>query len=664
MSMYQEHFPHLFAPLTVGTKKKHVFKNRIFATPMIAPGAFTNDYNGVINEFGVEYYTNFARGGFASCCIPMEVPRDSGHIGSMALDEPHKGFIFMHLAQRAIHAFRCNTFVEIYHPGLCMLPGFGQEIISASPLVYNGKQVRGMNEDDMASVTAMYVQAALDSKRAGFDGICLHYAHGWLMNNFLSPLSNKRTDQYGGSVENRCRFPLHVLKSVREAVGDDMVIEIRMNGSDRAEGGIVPEDAAQQALIFQDYADMIHISCGTRLDALARPKMHPTCFVPPAHNLDGAIALKKAGVKIPVGLVGQVHDAVLAERLIAEGHIDYMLMGRQAVADPEWPNKVREGRLEDIRPCIHCDYCTDGGRRTALTTSVSINTGATFDSRCSVNPEFGQGMIRTRFFRDGKKKKVAVVGGGVAGMEAAVTAAARGHSVTLFEKGAALGGQLRIFPEHLWFKKELLRFREYLITQVSKSNVEVRLNTQVQPAQLAEEGYDAVIVAVGAQQRRPPIPGIDGKNVTMAWDVFGHEDRLGHKIVIVGGGAVGCEMSIQLGGDGHEVTLLEMSPYYAATSEISERMSFAEFMEKNHVDVRLNTLCMEITPSGVLVEHDGVREEIPADSVIVSAGSRSLDDERDSFNGVAMDVIPVGDCVRASNIRNAVDTAWCAANTL
>ena len=663
MSAYQKHFPHLFSPLVVGKKKK-IFKNRILATPMIAPGAFTNDYNGIINELGVEYYTTFARGGFASCCIPMEVPRDSGHKGSMALDEEHKGFIFMHLAQRAIHAFRCNTFVEIYHPGLCMLPDLGQEIISASPMVYNGRQVRGMNEEDMASVTAMYVQAAREGKRAGFDGICLHYAHGWLMNNFLSPLSNKRTDQYGGSVENRCRFPLHVLKSVREAVGDDMVIEIRMNGSDRAEGGIVPEDAAQQALIFQEYADMIHISCGTRLDALARPKMHPTCFVPPAHNLDGAAALKKAGVKVPVGLVGQVHDAVLAERLIEEGLIDYMLMGRQAVADPEWPNKVREGRLEDIRPCIHCDYCTDGGRRAALTTSVSINVGATFDSRCSVNPEFGQGMIRKRFFRDGRKKKVAVIGGGVAGMEAAATAASRGHSVTLFEKGDALGGQLRMFPEHLWFKKELLRFREYMITRVRKAQVDVRLGTLATPEQITEEGFDAVIVAVGAKQSVPPIPGIDGKNVCMAWDVFGHEDRLGKNIIIVGGGAVGCELAIQLGGNGHTVTLLEMSPYYAATSEISERMSFGEFMEKNHVDVRLNTRCLEITDTGVVAEGEGGTVVLKADSVIVSAGSSALEKERDAFSGVAMDVIPVGDCVHASNIRNAVDTAWCAANTL
>lgn len=663
MSAYQEKFPNLFSPLVVGTKK-HVFKNRIFATPMIAPGAFTNDYNGIINEFGVEYYTNFARGGFASCCIPMEVPRDSGHMGSMALDEEHKGFIFMHLAQRAIHAFRCNTFVEIYHPGLCMLPEFSQDIMSASPLVYNGRQVRGMNEDDMSSVTDMYVQAAREAKRAGFDGICLHYAHGWLMNNFLSPLSNRRTDKYGGSVENRCRFPLHVLKAVREAVGDDMVIEIRMNGSDRAEGGIVPEDAALQALIFQDYADMIHISCGTRLDALARPKMHPTCFVPAAHNLDGAVALKKAGVKIPVGLVGQVHDAVLAEQLIAEGKIDYMLMGRQAVADPEWPNKVREGRLEDIRPCIHCDYCTDGGRRAALTTNVSINIGATFDSRCSVNPEFGQGMIRRRFFRNGSRKKVAVIGGGVAGMEAAVTAAERGHAVTLFEKNDGLGGQLRIFPEHLWFKKELLRFREYLITQVEKARIDVRLCTQATPEMMAEEGYDAVIVAVGAKQNVPPIPGIDGKNVCMAWDVFGHEESLGRNIVIVGGGAVGCELAIQLGGAGHKMTLLEMSPYYAATSEISERMSFGEFMEKCGVDLRLNTRCIRITDAGVEAESEGRILLFEADSVIVSAGSRALEQERDAFHGVAKDVIPVGDCLRAANIRNAVDTAWCAANTL
>ena len=262
-----------------------------------------------------------------------------------------------------------------------------------SSFMYNGRMVREMTEQDMEDVAQMYVTAAADAKRAGFDAIMLHYGHGWLMNNFLSPLSNHRTDAYGGSVENRVRFPLMVIKRIREVVGDSMVIEIRMNGNDRAEGGITPEDAAQQALIMEEYVDMFHVSCGTRLDAHARPKMHPTCFVTPGHNVDGSVALKKAGVKKPVGVIGSVHYPDLAESILAEGKADYILMARQAIADPEWVNKVRAGREKDIRPCIHCDFCVDGGRRNALTTEVTILNDATFDNRCSVNPLVGQGNL-------------------------------------------------------------------------------------------------------------------------------------------------------------------------------------------------------------------------------------------------------------------------------
>ena len=406
--LYLEKYPHLFQPLTVG-KKNIVYKNRIMVGPTQASGAYSSDTHGVINDYGVDYYTDFARGGFASCAIPIEVPAHSAHIGTLNLDEASKGFTFMHFAQRSIHAFGCRTACEIYHPGICALPEVCPPM-GPSAFMYNGRMVHEMTEEDMEAVAQMYVMAARQARRCLFDAIMLHYGHGWLMNNFLSPLSNKRADCYGGSVENRVRFPLMVIKRIREVVGDDMIIEIRMNGSDRAEGGITPDDAARQALLMEEYVDMIHLSCGTRLDAHARPKMHPTCFVTPGHNIDGAEALKKAGFKKPVGVIGSVHSAEMAERFIAEGRCDYVLMARQAVADPDWVNKVRENREEDIRPCIHCDYCVDGGRRNPLTTEVTILNDATFETKCSVNPLVGQGSAWARAFRFTGKKSVAVDG--------------------------------------------------------------------------------------------------------------------------------------------------------------------------------------------------------------------------------------------------------------
>lgn len=457
-----------------------------------------------------------------------------------------------------------------------------------------------------------------------------------------------------------------VIKRIREVVGDSMVIEIRMNGNDRAEGGITPEDAAMQALIMEDYVDMFHVSCGTRLDAHARPKMHPTCFVAPGHNVDGSVALKKAGVKKPIGVIGSIHDPYLAERILAEGKADYILMARQAIADPEWVNKIRAGREKDIRPCIHCDFCVDGGRRNALTTEVTILNDATFDNRCSVNPLVGQGSARVRAFRFHGRRRVAVIGGGIAGMQAALSAADKGHDVTLFEKRPFLGGQTAIYPEHLWFKKEIQALREYFIHQVRQhEDIKILLESEVSADMISKADYDAVVVAVGAEQTVPPIPGIHGKNVVMAWDVFGNEEKMGENIAIVGGGSVGCELGISLAEKGKKVTILEMGHFFAPKSEIAERMSLEEHMIKHAIQIHVDTTCTEITPEGVSAAgRDGGRKFFPADTVIISAGSTPLSELRDSFQGTAFDVINAGDCMGPANIRNATDSGWCAGNVI
>ena len=660
---YKEKYPHAFSPLTVGKKGQVTFKHRIMVPPLGSQGDIVDSHHR-LNRDGVEFYMDFCRGGASCICVPMEIPANGGHRGDLVLDDEVDGFIYLHNLQRPAHMYGVKTMCEIYHAGCCMLPWPGYTLMSSSAFMYNGRMTKEMDRKDMDDVKKMYVDAAVMAMRSGFDGILLHYGHGWLMNNYLSPLCNKRTDEYGGSVENRCRYPLEVIKAIRDAIGYDMIIEVRLNGDDKKEGGITPDDCAQQALIFQDYVDMIHVSCGTRLDAYARPKMHPTCFVPEAHNADAAWTLKKAGVKVPVGVVGAICSAATAEKLIAEGKCDYVLVGRQTVADPDWFNKVREGREEDIRPCIRCDNCLDGGRRGSLTTEVNISDTSTFDGHCSVNPLFRQGKYKVYMMHQNPKpKKVAVVGGGVAGMQAAVKAAERGHEVTLFEKGAQLGGQLAMYPDHLWFKNHVRDLREYFITQVKKSNITVMLNTEATPQLIENSNFDACIVAVGAKQAVPPIPGIE--NAVMAWDVFGNEDKIGQKFVVVGGGSVGCEIAIQLAGKGREATVLEMSKWHAANSQISERMSLEEHMKLNKVDLRLESRCTEITDKGVkYVDKDGAEQFIEADTVIVSAGSKPLAAERDAFFDTAFDVIYIGDCDRVGTIRTAIESGWDAAVSL
>lgn len=653
--LYKEKYPLLFTPLIVG-KNKVEYKNRIFQAPMGM--ALGTDANGLINDIGEEYYGSFARGGFAQICLPIEVPKDGGHPRTYSIDEQHHAFMNMHKLQRLVHAYGARSSCEIYHAGCCMTPGQGRIIMSASSFVYNGRQVKQMDEKDMEDVAEMYAHAAFMVKRAGFDAITLHYGHGWLMNNFLSPLTNHRSDEFGGSVENRCRYPLMVLKRIRAEVGHDLVIEIRMNGSDMMAGGITPEDAAEQALILSEEADMLHMTCGTRLDASSRPKMHPTHFLERAHNARASELAKKAGVRIPVGVVGSIHDPDLAERLLEEGRADYVLTARQALTDSDFVNKIREGRIEDIRPCLRCDFCLDGSKRGSLTTEVNIRKDSTYDRQCAVNPFWYQGIAKKRLIPpSARKRRVVVVGGGIAGMQAAITAAERGHDVTLYEKSDSLGGQT-LLSDVMWFKQEMKAFREYLVRQTYKAGVHVLLNTEATPDLISAIDPDAAIIAVGAEQIIPSIPGLDGDNVFMSWDVFGHEDKLGKRIALIGGGLVGCELSIHLSGKGHDVTVVELGHFLASTAQISERMHLMEFMDKNNVTAIVDASAKKITPDGVAVRTRDEERFIPADSVIISTGTRALADLRDSFRDTAFDVINIGDCVKASDIVNAVRTGW------
>lgn len=662
---YKEKYPHLFEPMYVG-KNKVRFNNRALMAPIgsIATGGGEMS-DGRISQNGIDQCMNYIRGGFSTVALPMEVPIDGGHEHMFNLNPKTCNQMEFHLLQRSVHAYRGLTFAELLHCGpFVNLPDYPR--LGADTYVTNGYPVRAATLDDMKGICDLFAQYALWAKIARFDGLMIHMAHGWLFNQFLSPLTNHRTDEFGGSVENRCRFPMMVLKAIRDAVGDDLLIELRLNGNDEVEGGILPEDAAQQVLILQEYADMIHITCGHRVDALSRPKQHPSNFFPMAHNAYASEIVKNTpGVKIPIGVVGAIYTPEIAEEVLAKGQADYVLMARSAMADPEIIKKAKEGREDDIRPCLRCNYCMDHGRREALTTELHLLSHPSYDRHCATNPLAFQSLSKRDFPPAERVKRVAVVGGGVAGMEAALAAADRGHEVIIYEKTDKLGGQA-LLSDVMWFKKEMKLFHEYLERQVHKrQNIIVNLNTECTPEIIDELDPDAVIVAVGAEQIVPPIPGVE--KAVMSFDVFGHEEETvkGKKVAIVGGGDIGVELGIYLNELGHECTIVEMGHYIAPKAQLTERISYLEWLEQEKVQTMVDTKCVEITDQGAIIEDaDGNQKLLEADTVIIAVGTKSLAEERDKFIDTAFDVINVGDCVKASSIVHAVHTGFDAGWTL
>lgn len=656
---YVKKYPKMFEPLTIRRgRNEFVFNNRVMMAPVGICATGGGADNGRINAFGVDYWTGIIRGGFSSVTLPMEVPDNGSHEGVFNMNPAKCNYMNLHLLQRSVHAYNGKTFAELIHGGRCMIrPDI--PLIGASDSEYQGRHVKGMDAGDMDDVIGMCVEFAHQARRSGFDGVMMHFAHGWLFHDFLSPLSNHRNDEFGGSVENRCRFPLMALKAVREVLGDDLLIELRLNGNDEMEGGITPEDAARQVLIFQDYADMIHITCSTRLDVTSRPRMTPTSFFPTEHNAYASEIVKNTpGVRIPIGSVGAIGDPGRTEQLLEQGKADYVLIARAAIADNDWVQKVKEGREEDIRPCLRCNMCLDHGRRKSKIQGKELvmATEVSFDRMCAVNPLSMQGAVKKRFPAPERRKKVVVVGGGVAGMNAALSAAERGHEVVLYEKSSRLGGQA-LLSDGMWFKKEMKAYHEWLERQVRRNgNIFIVTNTEATPELVSEIDPDATVVAVGAKQIVPPIPGVE--KAVMAFDVFGNEDRIGKKVVIIGGGDIGCELSIHLSERGHDCTVVELTHFQAGNAELCIRMSILQFMEKKHVTTLLDTRATEITDSGVHIENGEGKSFLPADTVIIATGTTPLIEERDSFKNVSFDVINIGDCKKASNMQHAIETGF------
>ena len=641
-----KYYPHLFSPIKVG---RVTLKNRIMSAPMGLPEQSENRH---LADFNIATHEARARGGAASSCVGDCCVSHEGRalIKQMCMDDP---LVIPSLTRcaRTIKRYDCVPVMELSHAGMFgMVPGLANPEAtgrtSYGPVemfMENGTHVVAMDEAEMARIAECYADSARKALMCGYEMIILHGGHGWMLNQFLSPAVNTRTDEYGGSTENRCRFPIRILKAIREAVGDQLAVDFRMSGDEIYEGGYRIDEGCRIAQCLEPYLDMIHISCGNHevLDNFVRT--HPDMFYEEGCNVQFAAEVKKH-VKIPVACVGAISDPAMAEEIIASGKADVVCLARALVCDPDWPRKARAGKPEEIRTCMRCMACQ----------SVVPTTRLIW---CSLNPECGNELDVRCVQPPRELKKVLIAGGGPAGMQAAIKAAERGHHVILCEATGALGGQI-LCEKHIPFKKNYYKFSQWLIRQVrSYKNIDVRMNTPVTRELVDEIAPDTLICAVGSVDLVPPIPGIDKKNVLFPADLSRDTmPEFGDRVVIIGGGLVGCETAVHLKREGKKVTIVEMKDSWAQDAHFFHRVGL-DVELRGQVEILLNTTAKEIRDDGlVVVGADGEERLIPADTVFVGAGRKPLSDVREALRDTEADpeFFAIGDCVKPGTALWAV----------
>jgi NADPH-dependent 2,4-dienoyl-CoA reductase/sulfur reductase-like enzyme len=510
--------------------------------------------------------------------------------------------------------------------------------------------VHGMTLEDMNVVADHFADCAEILQNAGYDMVLLHGGHGWLLDQFISPLYNTRTDEFGGSLENRAKFPLMVIDRVRQRCGENFLIEYRMSGCEEIEGGLSQEEGIEFAKLLDGKVDLIHVSAGLDTEEAQAVHTHPTMFLPHGVNVHYAAAIKAAGVKTPVVTIGGITTPELAESILAEGKADVIAMSRASIADPYFPEKARHGQAEDIVPCLRCLDCLTG-----------LHAGNNLS--CAVNCRTAQESRFDRMSPPAKRqRKVLVVGGGPGGMKAAVTAAERGHLVTLAEQTDQLGGLLK-FTDYDDLKVDLMRLKNYLIHQVEKNPIDVKRNTTVTPDFIRDGGYDAVILAVGSSPSRPPIPGLDDSSVEHATTVYTKLEGFGKRVAVLGGGLVGCETGLYLAEHGHEVTIIEMQEEIAPEANWMHKEGMMQSFAKAPITCRTGLRVARLEPGkGVYATNaQGEEEFIPADGIVYAMGMRPNTQTVEELSQVCLDTISIGDCVRPRKARQAMEEGYWAA---
>ncbi|HHX87330.1 MAG TPA: FAD-dependent oxidoreductase [Firmicutes bacterium] len=631
------HFKALFSPVRTGNLE---ISNRFVVPPM---GTNHANGDGTVSERNIEYWKARAKGGWGLIIVEVTAIDPLGKAIPYQLglwdDKFIEGF---RRATEAVHKYGSKIAVQLHHAGRQTFSSvIGDQPVAPSPVSCPvcREVPRELTGEEIYGLIDKFGDAAVRAREAGFDMVEIHGAHGYLIAQFMSPNANKRVDEFGGSFYNRMRFPLEIIRNVRGKVGGGFPLSFRFSAEERVIGGRdLEESLAVSRLVEEAGVDVLNVSVGAYG---SMEYIFATPELPPGHSLSLAAEVKTA-VKIPVIAVGRFNEAVLAESAVQMGKADLIAWGRQSLADPELPNKVAAGNLEDITPCIACNQGCVGYMFDPDKLLVS----------CLVNPFCGR-EVEMKIEPAHRKKKVVVVGAGPGGLEVSWVAAARGHQVVLYEKEPAAGGQWRIgaIPPA---KQTIATAINYYLRMCQKHGVKLNLGTEASVEKILAEKPDTVILATGGEADIPLLKGIDDHpRVVVAAEVLEGKAPVGHRVLIIGGGLVGCETADFLGEQGHEITIIEMLPEIARDVQDVVRFFLLNRLKKYGVQVETETRARECTENGIIAEKRGQELRLEGyDHIILATGIKPVRRLEDKLQGKVAELYIIGD---ASLPRKAID---------